>query len=108
MARRIMIRIAMTPIGIRGVVRRCAGEVGLADRIRGTHVILHSVASRWIQAGAACDRCRATTISDVWAWNFILDRTTNGSAIKWLSIVNEHARIVMKCLEFCDENFIFS
>ena len=43
---------AMTPIGVRGVVVRRAAEAGLADRIRGTHVIRHSVASRWIQAGA--------------------------------------------------------
>ena len=43
---------AMTPIGIRGVVVRMAGKAGLADRVRGTHVIRHSVASRWIQAGA--------------------------------------------------------
>ena len=31
---------------------RRAAEAGLAHRIRGTHVIRHSVASRWIQAGA--------------------------------------------------------
>lgn len=43
---------AMTPIGVRGVVVRRAAEAGLADRIRGTHVIRHSVASCWIQAGA--------------------------------------------------------
>jgi integrase/recombinase XerD len=43
---------AMTPIGVRGVVVRCAAGAGLAHRIRGTHVIRHSVASRWIQAGA--------------------------------------------------------
>lgn len=43
---------AMTPIGIRGVVVRCAAAAGLAGRIRGTHVIRHSVASCWIQDGA--------------------------------------------------------
>jgi len=43
---------AMTPIGVRGVVVRLAAKAGLADRIRGTHVIRHSVASQWIQAGA--------------------------------------------------------
>jgi len=43
---------AMTPIGVRGVVVRLAAKAGLADRIRGTHVIRHSVASHWIQAGA--------------------------------------------------------
>ncbi len=43
---------AMTPNAIRGVLRRLAAKAGLADRIRGTHVIRHSVASCWIQAGA--------------------------------------------------------
>jgi site-specific recombinase XerD len=43
---------SMTPIGIHGVVVRRAADAGLADRIRGTHVIRHSVASRWIQSGA--------------------------------------------------------
>ena len=43
---------AMTPIGVRGVVVRSAAKAGLADRIRGTHVIRHSVASDWLQAGA--------------------------------------------------------
>ena len=42
----------MTPIGIRGVVVRRATDAGLAHCIHGTHVIRHSVASRWIQAGA--------------------------------------------------------
>jgi site-specific recombinase XerD len=43
---------AMTSIGVRGVVLRCAAAAGLASRIRGTHVIRHSVARRWIQTGA--------------------------------------------------------
>ena len=43
---------ALTPIGICGVVVRRAAEAGLAYRIRGTHVIRHSVASHWLQAGA--------------------------------------------------------
>jgi site-specific recombinase XerD len=44
--------VALTPIGIRCVVRHYAKPAGLADRIRGTHVIRHSVASRMINAGA--------------------------------------------------------
>ena len=43
---------AITPVGIRSVVRRLAAKAGLAGRIRGTHVIRHSVASCWIQSGA--------------------------------------------------------
>lgn len=40
----------------------------------------------------SCDRRRANGINDVWAWDFVFDRTTNGSALKWLSIVDEHTR----------------
>ena len=43
----------LTPLGIRGVVRRRAAEAGLGDRIRGTHVIRHSVATQLINAGAS-------------------------------------------------------
>lgn len=43
---------AMTPMGIRGVIRRCAEAAGLTDHVSGSNVIRHSVASRWIQAGA--------------------------------------------------------
>ena len=43
---------ALTPIGICNVVVRWAAKAGLGDCIRGTHVIRHSAASRWIQAGA--------------------------------------------------------
>lgn len=28
----------------------------------------------------------------VWAWDFVFDRTTNGSPLKWLSIVDEYTR----------------
>ena len=42
----------MTPMGIRGVIRRCAEAAGLTDHVSGSNVIRHSVASRWIQAGA--------------------------------------------------------
>ncbi len=43
---------ALTPLGILGVVVRRAAAAGLGHRIRGTHVIRHSVASRWLLAGA--------------------------------------------------------
>ncbi len=43
---------AMTSIGVRNVILRRAAQAGLADRIRGSHVIRHSVACRLINAGA--------------------------------------------------------
>ena len=43
-------------------------------------------------AANGCDRHRTQGINDVWAWDFVFDRTTNGSALKWLSIVDEHTR----------------
>lgn len=39
-----------------------------------------------------CLRRRAEYRNDVWCWDFVFDRTTNGSALKWLSIVDEHTR----------------
>lgn len=42
----------LKPIGIRGIVVRRAADVGLGDRVRGTHVIRHSVATALINAGA--------------------------------------------------------
>lgn len=43
----------LKPIGLRGVITRYAARAGLAERIRGTHVIRHSVASSLINAGAS-------------------------------------------------------
>lgn len=43
----------LTPIGILGVVTRCAARAGLGESVRGTHVIRHSVASSLINAGAS-------------------------------------------------------
>jgi transposase InsO family protein len=40
----------------------------------------------------ACDRRRAECKNDVWCWDFVFDRTTRGSQLKWLSIVDEHTR----------------
>ena len=43
-------------------------------------------------AANACDRRRAERPNDVWCWDFVFDRTASGSALKWLSIVDEHTR----------------
>ncbi len=39
-------------IGVHGIVVRSAARAGLADQVRGTHVIRHSVATRLVNAGA--------------------------------------------------------
>ena len=39
-----------------------------------------------------CVRRRAERANDVWCWDFIFDRTTGGSQLKWLSIVDEFTR----------------
>ena len=39
-----------------------------------------------------CSRRRSEHMNDVWAWDFIFDRTENGRPIKWLSIVDEYTR----------------
>lgn len=40
----------------------------------------------------SCFRIRATRPNDVWCWDFVFDRTTGGSSLKWLSIVDEFTR----------------
>lgn len=37
-------------------------------------------------------RRRSEGMNDVWCWDFVSDRTTCGSALKWLSIVDEYTR----------------
>ena len=40
----------------------------------------------------ACHRRRSEQMNDVWCWDFAFDRTTSGSALKWLSIIDEFTR----------------
>lgn len=40
----------------------------------------------------SCIRRRSTGKNDVWSWDFIFDRTTNGTQLKWLVIVDEFTR----------------
>ena len=39
-----------------------------------------------------CHRRRAEAPNDVWCGDFVFDRTTGGSQLKWLSVVDEHTR----------------
>jgi transposase InsO family protein len=39
-----------------------------------------------------CHRRRAEHPDHVWCWDFVFDRTTSGSTLKWLSIVDEYTR----------------
>jgi transposase InsO family protein len=47
----------------------------------------------------SCHRRAAEHKDHVWAWDFIFDRTTGGSSLKWLSIVDEYTRecLALKC-----------
>jgi putative transposase len=40
----------------------------------------------------SCHRRRAEHKDHVWCWDFVFDRTDSGSALKWLSIVDEYTR----------------
>lgn len=40
----------------------------------------------------ACHIRRAERKDHVWTWDFVFDRTTNGTTLKWLSIVDEYTR----------------
>jgi putative transposase len=39
-----------------------------------------------------CHRRKAERINDVWCWDFVFDRTTSGTTLKWLSMVDEYTR----------------
>ena len=40
----------------------------------------------------ACHVRRAEHKDHVWTWDFVFDRTSSGTTLKWLSIVDEHTR----------------
>ena len=40
----------------------------------------------------ACDVRKSEHRDHVWTWDFVFDRTTNGTALKWLSLIDEHTR----------------
>jgi putative transposase len=40
----------------------------------------------------ACHVRRAEHQDHVWTWDFVFDRTSSGTTLKWLSIVDEHTR----------------
>jgi len=44
------------------------------------------------QSANACHVRRAERKNHVWTWDFVFDRTTRGTTLKWLSIVDEHTR----------------
>lgn len=44
------------------------------------------------QSEHACHLARAEHKDHVWCWDFVFDRTTSGSQLKWLSIVDEYTR----------------
>lgn len=44
------------------------------------------------ESANGCTRRKAESKDDVWAWDFVFDRTANGRALKWLSIVDEYTR----------------
>ena len=43
-------------------------------------------------SGNSCVRLRAEHADQVWAWDFIFDRTARGHSLKWLSVVDEYTR----------------
>jgi transposase InsO family protein len=43
-------------------------------------------------SGNACHIRRAESKDQVWTWDFVFDRTTSGTTLKWLSLVDEYTR----------------
>ena len=84
-------------------------RIGWLLRSEGWHVGLSRVFRLWQREGLkvpvkkrkkrrlgssanGCHRRRAGAPNDVWCWDFVFDRTTSGSQLKWLSIVDEYTR----------------
>ena len=40
----------------------------------------------------ACSKRKSDHMNDVWTWDFVFDRTTSGTTLKWLSLIDEHTR----------------
>lgn len=47
---------------------------------------------RWGSSANGCHLRKAEHHDHVWCWDFVFDRTTSGSCLKWLSIVDEYTR----------------
>jgi len=43
-------------------------------------------------SGNSCVRLRPEHKDQVWTWDFVFDRTSNGRALKWFSLVDEYTR----------------
>jgi putative transposase len=43
-------------------------------------------------SGNSCVRLRPEHKDHVWTWDFVFDRTSNGRALKWFSLVDEYTR----------------
>jgi putative transposase len=62
-------------------------------RLEGFKVPVRKVKKRRVGTSEnGITRHRAERKNQVWTWDFIFDRTENGSALKWLSIVDEYTR----------------
>jgi putative transposase len=43
-------------------------------------------------SGNSCVRLRPEHMDQVWTWDFLFDRTSNGRSLKWFSLVDEYTR----------------
>jgi transposase InsO family protein len=71
-------------------VRRLWNELGLRRPIR-----LRKANNRGPKPGSSANSCvnqPARFKDDVWTYDFIADRTTDGGTLKWLSLVDEYTR----------------
>lgn len=57
------------------------------------------------QSANACHLRRAEHQDQVWCWDFVFDRTSSGTTLKWLSIVDEYTR---ECLSLKVDRHITS
>ena len=86
----------LKPIGIRSMVVRRAADAGIGDRVRGTHVIRHSLATTLINAGVSMKRIAdflGHQCIDTTAIYAKVDLSTlRGVALPWPSVADVEVR----------------
>jgi putative transposase len=70
-------------------VRRLWRQAGL--KVRGPRALAHPRRPHGQDANA-CHLQPSRGKDDVWTWDFIFDRTSDGHSLKWLSLIDEYTR----------------
>jgi transposase InsO family protein len=81
-------------------VRRLCRDLGLRRVVR--HKPANKLGPKRGTSANSCKNSPARFKNDVWTYDFVSDRTTDGRTLKWLTLVDEYTR---ECLElYVDRN----